>query len=128
VLGGDGKMVKKRLKTGNIGIPNVKAPEQTCDDPHCPFHGRLSVRGRVMEGIATSVKMHRTITFQQDYLSLVKKYSRYERRRSKKHAHLPPCIEVNVGDKVKAIECRPLSKTVSCVVVEATPPEIIQEE
>ena len=121
-------MVKKRSGPRNIGIPNVKPPEATCDDPHCPFHGSLSVRGRVMEGIVTSVKMYKTITFQQDYLSLVKKYSRYERRKSKKHAHHPPCIEVKVGDKVKAIECRPLSKTVSCVVVESSPSITIQEE
>jgi small subunit ribosomal protein S17 len=121
-------MVRKGLETRNIGIPNVKPPERTCDDPYCPFHGSLSVRGRVMEGIVTSVKMHKTITFQQDYLSLIKKYSRYERRKSKKHAHLPPCIDVKVGDKVKAIECRPLSKTVSCVVVESSPPVSVQEE
>lgn len=107
-------------KVRNIGIPNVDPPEKVCDDPHCPFHGSLPVRGRVMEGTVTSVKMHKTITFQQDYLSLVKKYSRYERRRSKKHAHLPPCIDVNVGDFVKTVECRPISKTVSCVVVGVT--------
>ena len=121
-------MAKKRLETRNIGIPNVNPPERTCDDPNCPFHGKLSVRGRVMEGIVTSVKMYKTITFQQDYLSLVKKYSRYERRKSKKHAHVPPCIDVKLGDKVKVIECRPLSKTVSCVVVQSSSPETIQEE
>jgi small subunit ribosomal protein S17 len=128
VIEGDGKMGKNRSEPRNIGIPNVKPPERTCDDSYCPFHGKLSVRGRVMEGIVTSVKMQKTITFQQDYLSLVKKYSRYERRRSKKHAHLPPCIEVKVGDKVKVIECRPLSKTVSCVVVYSSPSEMIQGE
>jgi small subunit ribosomal protein S17 len=121
-------MPKKKLEMRNIGIPNIKPPERTCDDPYCPFHGSLSVRGRVIEGIVTSVKMHRTITFQQDYLSLVKKYSRYERRKSKKHAHLPPCIDAKVGDKVKTIECRPLAKTVSCVVIEASSSETVQEE
>lgn len=121
-------MPKIRSEARNIGIPNITPPERTCDDPCCPFHGKLTVRGRVMDGIVTSVKMHKTITFQQDYLSLVKKYSRYERRKSKKHAHLPPCIEVNVGDKVKTIECKPLSKTVSCVVIQASPPDTIEED
>ena len=121
-------MVKKEVESRNIGIPNIKSPERTCEDPQCPFHGKLSVRGRVMDGIVTSMKMHNTITFQQDYLSLVKKYSRYERRRSKKHAHLPPCIDVEVGYRVKAIECRPLSKTVSCVVVESSPPISVKEQ
>ena len=109
-----------KTKVRNIGIPNVEPPEKVCEDLHCPFHGNLPVRGRVREGTVTSVKMHGTITFQQDYLSLIKKYARYERRRSRKHAHLPPCIDVNVGDTVKTVECRPISKTVSCVVVGVT--------
>ncbi|MFW9912169.1 MAG: 30S ribosomal protein S17 [Candidatus Thorarchaeota archaeon] len=116
------------VKIRNIGIPNVEPPEKVCEDPNCPFHGNLAVRGRVMEGTVTSTKMHRTITFQQDYLSLIKKYSRYERRRSKKHAHLPPCIDVSVGDSVKAVECKPLSKTVTCVVVAAAKQETNEEE
>ncbi len=121
-------MAKNEPKVRNIGIPNIEPPEKVCDDHNCPFHGNLSVRGRMMEGIVTSVKMHKTITFQMDYLGLVKKYSRYERRRSKKHAHLPPCIDVKVGDTIKAVECRPLSKTVSCVVVSATPSGTEKEE
>jgi small subunit ribosomal protein S17 len=121
-------MAETKNKVRNIGIPNVEAPEKTCDDMQCPFHGNLSVRGRVMEGIVTSTKMYKTIVFQTDYLSLIKKYSRYERRRSKKLAHLPPCIEVNVGDTVKVVECRPLSKNVSRVVVSVTPTEEAKEE
>ncbi len=113
-------MARTGQKVRNIGIPNIEPPERVCDDPLCPFHGSLPVRGRIMEGVVTSTKMHRTVTFQTDYLSLVRKYARYERRRSKKHAHLPPCIDVEVGDTVKAAECRPLSKTVSCVVIAVT--------
>ena len=44
-----------------IGL-NVKEPENTCDDPNCPFHGNLSVRGQVLEGIVTTNKAERTIT------------------------------------------------------------------
>ena len=121
-------MAETKSKVRNIGIPNVEPPEKTCDDIHCPFHGDLPVRGRVMEGIVTSTQMHKTISFQQDFLSLVKKYSRYERRRSKKLAHLPPCIDVHVGDIVKVVECRPLSKNVSSVVVSVTKAEVVQEE
>ncbi|MEM3226951.1 MAG: 30S ribosomal protein S17, partial [Thermoplasmata archaeon] len=47
-----------------------------------------------------------------------KKYERYKKESSKYHAHLPDCIKVNIGDKVKIMECRPLSKTVSFVVIE----------
>lgn len=113
-------MAKAGQKVRNIGIPNIEPPERTCDDPNCPFHGTLPVRGRITEGIVTSVKMHKTITFQTDYLALIKKYMRYERRRSKKHAHLPPCMDVKLGDTVKVMECRPLSKTVSFVVISVT--------
>jgi small subunit ribosomal protein S17 len=116
-------MAETKSKVRNIGIPNVEPPENTCDDKNCPFHGNLSVRGRVMEGVVSSTRMYRTIAFQTDYLSLIKKYSRYERRRSRKLAHLPPCIEVNVGDTIKVVECRPLSKNVSRVVVAATAAE-----
>ncbi len=121
-------MSKSEGKVRNIGIPGVEPPEKTCDDINCPFHGNLSVRGRVMEGIVKSTKMYKTITFQMDYLSLVKKYMRYERRRSKKHAHLPPCLDAKIGDTVKVVECRPLSKNVSSVVVSVTPSEVATEE
>jgi small subunit ribosomal protein S17 len=121
-------MAETKNKVRNIGIPNIEPPKTTCEDANCPFHGNLSVRGRIMEGIVTSTKMYKTVAFQTDYLSLVKKYSRYQRRRSKKLAHLPPCIEVKVGDTIKTVECRPLSKNVSRVVVSVTPAEVGEEE
>ena len=121
-------MAETKNKVRNIGIPNVDPPEKTCDDTHCPFHGNLSVRSKVREGVVTSTRMYKTIVFQTDYLSLIKKYARYERRRSKKLAHLPPCIEVRVGDSVKVVDCKPLSKNVSSVVVAAIPAEVRIEE
>jgi small subunit ribosomal protein S17 len=122
-------MADTKSKVRNIGIPNVEPPEKICDDALCPFHGSLSVRGRVMEGIVTSTKMYKTVAFQTDYFSLIKKYSRYERRRTKKLAHLPPCIDVKVGDTIKVVECRPLSKNVSRVIVSVTPAiEGVKEE
>ncbi len=101
----------------NIGV-NVNPPKNKCDDPKCPFHGFLPIRGRIMEGVVTGVKMMETITVRRDYLWYVKKYKRYERRHTQVSAHLPGCIEVKEGDRVKIAECRPLSKTVSFVVVE----------
>ena len=121
-------MAETKSKIRNIGIPDVDPPEKTCDDINCPFHGNLSVRSKVREGIVTSTRMYKTIVFQTDYLSLIKKYSRYERRRSRKLAHLPPCIEVKVGDTVKVVECRPLSKNVSAVVVSVIPADVGTEE
>ncbi len=101
----------------NIGIP-VKTPSRECDDRDCPFHGKLPVRGIILTGKVYKKRMSKTIVVERDYLVYVKKYKRYERRRSRIPAHLPPCIDAEVGDVVKIAECRPLSKTVSFVVIE----------
>jgi len=97
---------------------SFKTPKKSCDDKNCPFHGELPVRGRVLEGSVVSAKMDKTVVVRRDYLHYVSKYKRYERRHGHIPAHNPPCLEVKEGDHVKIAECRPLSKTVSFVVVE----------
>ncbi len=101
----------------DIGL-KVKPPEQECEDRYCPFHGTLPVRGRVIEGVVASTKMRGTVTIRREYLQYIKKYRRYARSHSMTAAHHPPCIPLEVGDTVRVAECRPLSKTVSYVVVE----------
>jgi small subunit ribosomal protein S17 len=100
-----------------IGI-NVKEPEKSCEDAKCPFHGHLKVRGKIIDGVVASDKMQKTVTVTTDYLYYQKKYGRYEKRTGRHHAHNPECISAKVGDRVKIVECRPLSKTVSFVVIE----------
>ena len=95
-----------------------KKPKKTCDDRNCPFHGNLPVRGRIFEGIVASAKMDKTIVVKRDYLYYVPKFTRYERRRSRIPSHNPPCVDAKEGDRVIIAECRPVSKTVSFVVVE----------
>ena len=68
-----------------------KKPKKSCNDKNCPFHGTLSVRGRVFEGVVATSKIP---------------------------SHNPPCINAKEGQQVKIVECRPLSKTVSFVIVE----------
>ena len=104
--------------TRNIGIVIKNPPTRECSDPYCPYHGTLPVRGRVIEGVVISTKMHKTVTVKREYMWYVKKYKRYEARTSKIKAHVPDCIDVKEGDRVKIAECRPLSKTVAFVVVE----------
>jgi small subunit ribosomal protein S17 len=96
----------------------VKHPKEKCDDPNCPFHGTLSVRGRIFEGVVTSDKMQRTVVVELEHVHKVRKYERYERRTSKVHAHNPPCINAKHGERVRIGECRKLSKTKSFVVLE----------
>jgi small subunit ribosomal protein S17 len=101
----------------DIGI-DVEIPEKECEDLHCPFHGRLSVRGIILDGKVISDRMERTVVVERKYLKFDRKYERYEHRESKIAAHNPPCINAEVGDLVKIAECRPISKTKKFVVVE----------
>jgi len=96
----------------------LKKPKKTCNDQNCPFHGTLSIRGHVLDGVVMSAKMDKTVVVRRDYLNYVPKFKRYERRRSQISAHNPPCINAKENDQVKIAECRPISKTVSFVVVE----------
>jgi small subunit ribosomal protein S17 len=95
-----------------------KKPKKICEDRNCPFHGELAVRGRVMEGIVRTAKMDKTVIVDREFLRFSSKFVRYERRRGHIPSHNPPCIDVKEGDRVKIAECRPISKTVSFVVVE----------
>ncbi|MEM2875650.1 MAG: 30S ribosomal protein S17 [Candidatus Bathyarchaeia archaeon] len=88
----------------------------SCNDVNCPFHGKLPLRGKAIEGVVVSDKMDKTVIIHRDYLRYVPKYKRYERRHSRIPAHNPPCIDARIGDKVRIRECRPISKTVSFVV------------
>lgn len=95
-----------------------KRPKKTCDDVNCPFHGTLSLRGHSLEGDVISSNMEKTVIVRRDYLNYVLKYKRYERRRSNVAAYNPPCLNVKAGERVRLAECRPISKTVSFVVIE----------
>ena len=88
-----------------------------CNDPKCPVHGHLKVRGRSFTGKVMSAKMQRSLTIEIERKFLIKKYNRYEKRYTKIAAHNPPCIDAHEGDIVTIRECKPLSKTKSFVVV-----------
>ena len=97
---------------------STKRPKKSCTDPNCPFHGSLSVRGRILDGLVISAKMDKTAIIRRDYLHYVPKFKRYERRHSHIAAHNSPCLNAKAGEMVKIAECRPISKTVSFVIVE----------
>ncbi len=103
--------------TRNVGIPGVEPPQKTCNDPLCPWHGHIKVRGVILEGVIIKAKMQRTVVVEREYVYYSRKYRRYERRRSRIHAHLPPCIDAKEGDRVIIGETRPISKTVHFVVL-----------
>lgn len=88
-----------------------------CHDTKCPFHGKTSVRGLALEGTIIKKDMHGTATFEKPIRVYVKKFERYEKRRTKLHVHNPPCIDAQKGDTVKIMECKPLSKTKKFVII-----------
>jgi len=97
---------------------DLAPPKRSCDDVRCPFHGHLKVRGKMLDGRIVSIS-RQTVVLQREYLHHIAKYNRYERRRSKVHAHLPACVDAKEGDTASIAECRPLAKTVSFVVVQS---------
>ncbi|HJU34413.1 MAG TPA: 30S ribosomal protein S17 [Nitrososphaera sp.] len=101
----------------NIGV-SVASPRKSCDDEFCPFHGTLSVRGKLLGGIVSSAKAPRMVVVSREYPQGVAKYKRFQRSRSNVHAYLPSCLEVKEGEEVRIAECRRLAKTVSFVVIE----------
>ena len=107
--------MKKKIR--NIGI-EAKPPEKECSDKNCPWHGSLSLRGKILEGKVVSAKAAKTAVIERHYLHFVPKYERYERRHSRTTVYNPECIAAKVGDKVRIAECRPLSKTKHFVIIE----------
>ncbi|HTT74327.1 MAG TPA: 30S ribosomal protein S17 [Thermoplasmata archaeon] len=106
-----------RRRAHDIGL-DVRAPRARCDDRHCPFHGRLPVRGQILEGTVVSTSMQRTAVVERTLLHFVPKYERFEKRRRRYLAHAPPCLNVPVGHRVRIAETRPLSKLVKFCIVE----------
>ena len=103
----------------DIGV-DVRAPEGEWDgDQNCPFYGSLRLRGQIIEGTVSSTGMSNSIIVQREVTRYMKKYERYEKRTRRYAAHLPSCIgEVESGEAVRIMECRPLSKTVKFCVIE----------
>jgi small subunit ribosomal protein S17 len=78
----------------------------------------LSTRGRVFKGTVVSTKMAKTATVEWDRREYIPKYERYEKKRTKIHAHIPSELKVEEGDVVKIMETRPISKTKTTLVIE----------
>jgi small subunit ribosomal protein S17 len=105
-----------RAGARDIGI-DVPVPTTSCSDLKCPFHGRLPVRGQTLEGIVVSTRMQNTVVIEREYLRYIQKYERFEKRTRRVNVHAPPCLGLQVGHRVLAMECRPLGKTVHFVAI-----------
>jgi len=115
----NGKVQKKAIymrHVKSVGL-GFKTPREATDgsyiDKKCPFTGNVSIRGRILTGVVTKMKMQRTIIIRRDYLHYVRKYNRFEKRHRNMAVHCSPAFrDVSQGDIVTIGECRPLSKTV----------------
>merc|ERR1712061_272322 len=117
------KATLKRYTT-NVGL-GFKTPREAREghyvDKKCPFTGKCSIRGRILTGVITKLKMNRTAVIRRDYLHYVKKYNRFEKRHRNVSVHLSPCFrDVKIGDVATVGECRPLSKTVKFNTLKVT--------
>ncbi len=117
------KKIGTKTKPDSIsGKPTIgfssKPPKDVCKDSRCPWHGSLSVRGRLFTGKVVSDRAQNTAIVEIGYNQYSKKYERYERRTTRIVAHNPDCIDAKIGDTVRICECRKLSKTKAFVVIE----------
>ncbi len=90
---------------------------KTCNDKHCPVHAGFKIHGRVLTGKVIKIGSAKTAQIEIPRLAYLKKYERYEKKRTRLHIHVPPCIELKLGDLVKVKESRPISKTKNFVVI-----------
>jgi small subunit ribosomal protein S17 len=79
---------------------------------------KITTRGRTFTGIVVSSKAQKTVVVEWNRRVFVRKYERYQNKKSKVKAHNPETISAKDGDKVIIKECRPLSKTKKFIVVE----------
>lgn len=97
----------------------TKIAEAGCNDRLCHVHGNLKTRGKIFEGKVIR-KFPKRITIEFERMIYVRKYERYAKKRTKIHARLPDCMadNVQIGDFVRIMECRPLSKIIHFVVID----------
>ena len=79
---------------------------------------KVNPRGRSFEGKIIK-KFHDRIVIELDRFLYLKKYERYEKRKTRLHAKIneEQYKELELGDRVRIKECKPLSKMIHFVFV-----------
>jgi len=78
----------------------------------------MSLRGRRFKGTVIR-KFPSRVVIEFERTIYIKKYERYSKRKTKLHARLPENMfkEINIGDYIEIIECRPISKIIHFIAV-----------
>lgn len=103
-------------KVRDVGV-DIKAPKTVCDDVHCPYHGNLPLRGQSFDVVVISNRMQRTAVVQRQMTRTHPKYERQLKTTHRYLAHSPTCINAQIGETVRIMECRPISKKKSFTIV-----------
>ena len=77
-----------------------------------------SLRGREFVGVVIKDSGNKTVTIESPRLIYLSKYERYEKRKSRIKVHVPSGKKLNLGDKIRVVETRPISKTKNFILVE----------
>lgn len=104
--------MKTRKKLNQKTQDNV-----SCNDKNCPFHNHLKLRGRTFEGTVIRKDPNKTAVIEWPRQFYLIKYERYESRRTRLKVHNPPCINADIGSKVRVMECKKISKTKNFVII-----------
>jgi small subunit ribosomal protein S17 len=98
-------------------ILGVQAPNKECTDGKCPFHGEINVKQELFTGRVVKKDINRSATIEWNRSIHIKKYERYEKKRSTMRVHNPACIDAEVGQDVVVARTRPISKTKNHVIL-----------
>ena len=107
--------MKNKIK--NIGIETA-APKLKSNDKNDPFVSSLKLRGRMFIGTVVATNATRTAKVEFERIVPLQKFERFEKRRTRLIVHNPDSIQAKVGDRVRLVECRPISKTKNFTIIE----------
>jgi small subunit ribosomal protein S17 len=88
----------------------VRRAASPAPEPTAPVHPPKVGKPKLRVGVVTSDKATQTITVRIDTARRHRKYEKIVRSSTKLHAH-DEASEAHEGDRVRIVECRPLSAT-----------------
>lgn len=105
-------------QTKNIGTETSLTEKQIQALVKELANAKIKLRGRIFEGKLISKDTHKSAVIEWERQIYVPKYERYMKKKSKVHAHNPAAINAQLGDLVKVVETRPISKTKNFVIID----------